>query len=88
MAACYHIGTALGLKQDMLDTIKRESADQREAMTKIITNWLRKNYNVEKVGEPSWEALANAVGSPIGGNNKAVAMEIAQEHGYSSGSGY
>ncbi len=80
-AQCYKIGTALRLKQDILDTIKQESADHTEALTKIITNWLRKNYNFEKFGEPTWNSLVEAVESPIGGGNTALAMKIAEDHG-------
>ena len=79
-ASCYKIGTALHLKQDELDAIKRESADCTEALIKIITSWLRKNYDLERFGEPTWKALVEAMASPIGGNNNALAMEIARKH--------
>lgn len=79
-AQCYKIGTALHLKQDDLDTIKRENADFAEALTKIISNWLKLNYNWQKFVKPTWKALVEAVASPIGGNNTALAMEIARSH--------
>ncbi len=80
-AQCYKIGTALHLKQDTLNTIRRESADHTEALTKIVTNWLLKNYNFKKFGVPTWNSLVEAVESPIGGNNTTLAMKIAQDHG-------
>ena len=79
-ASCYKIGTALHLKQDELDAIKGESADCTAALIKIITSWLRKNYNLERFGEPTWKVLVEAVANPIGGNNNALAMEIARKH--------
>ena len=85
-AECYKIGTALHLKQGELDAIKRESADCAEAMIKIITSWLRKNYDLERFGEPTWKALVEAVANPIGGNNNALAMEIARSHSAPSSS--
>ena len=72
------------MKQDDLDTVKRENADSAEALTKIISNWLRKNYNFERFGEPTWKALVEAVASPLGGNNTALAIEIATSHPKSS----
>ncbi len=79
-AECYNIGTFLKLRQGDLDTIRRSNVDFAEAMTAIINNWLKLNYNVEKFGEPTWKALVDAVASPMGGNNNAVAMEIARSH--------
>ncbi len=79
-AQCYKIGTALRLKQDTLDAIRQESTDHAEALTKIITNWLWKNYNFEKFGEPTWNSLAEAVERSTGGNNTALAMKIAADH--------
>lgn len=84
-ARCYHIGSALGLKQDILDTIKQESTDHAEALTKIITNWLRKNYNFDRFGEPTWKRLAEAMNSSVGGGNTALAMEIVEDHSHPQG---
>ena len=78
---CYNIGTALHLSQGTLDAIKKDNADDcTAAITKIIVNWLRKNYNFTRFGEPTWKALVEAVASRFGGNNNALAMEIAKDH--------
>lgn len=79
-AQCYNIGTALHLKQDTLETIKQKSADHAEALTKIVNEWLRRNYNFERFGEPTWKALSEAVGDPIGGANTALALKIKESH--------
>ena len=42
--------------------------------------WLMKNYNVEKFGDPTWQRLVEAVGHPAGGANMAVARRIARRH--------
>ena len=79
-AHCYKIGTALKLSDDTLDCIKRESADDAEAMIKIVASWLKLNYNWRRFGKPSWKALVEAVANPIGGDNTALAMKIAEKH--------
>ena len=42
--------------------------------------WLRQSYNIEKYGPPTWRKLVEAVGSPTGGNNRALAKGIASRH--------
>lgn len=79
-ADCYKIGICLHLKQSDLDSIKLKNNDFVEAMTEIISNWLKLNYNYQKFGKPTWKALVDAVGSPIGGNNTGLAEEIAKRH--------
>lgn len=79
-AHCYKIGTALRLSDDTLSCIKKESADDAEAMIKVVTDWLKLNYNWKRFGKPSWKALVKAVASPIGGDNTALAIKIAEKH--------
>ena len=47
---------------------------------RVLTLWLKKNYNTEKHGEPSWELLAAAVGNPAGGNDSVLAESITRNH--------
>ena len=77
---CYKIGTCLHLRQNDLDCIKRRNDDFIDAMTEIISNWLKLNYNHRTFGKPTWKALVDAVRSPIGGNNTALAEKIAKRH--------
>ena len=43
-----------------------------------------KNYNVERFGEPTWQAVVKVVGCPAAGDNCALALTIATQHsGYS-----
>ena len=84
------IGVALRLKPDFLQSIDTwYSGDPRVCLSWMVMEWLKRNYNVEKFGEPSWRMLVDAVGNPAGGANMALAMDIARRHkarGLSSGS--
>ena len=72
-----HIGLALRLDHSELKKIERENRDNLEdCLTEVLTLWLKRNYNTEKFGEPSWELLAKAVAHPSGGNNVALAKNI------------
>ena len=79
-AQCYNIGACLKLKSSLLDKIESETPDHSKGLRKVISNWLLKNYNVEKFGEPTWKKLVEAVASSNGGNNTDLAMKIAANH--------
>ena len=75
------LGRALRLKADDLDTIRRENAhDANQALNDVLLLWLRQKYNVKRFGEPTWRMLVQAVDSPAGGNNHALAKKIAFKH--------
>ena len=75
-----HIGLALRLDPSELKKIERENRDNLEdCLTEVLTLWLKKAYNTERFGEPSWELLARAVAHPAGGNNPALAQEIGRK---------
>ena len=75
------IGIALRLKPNILDGIKAEnSGDPPACLTSTLTEWLNRNYNVKRFGEPTWQALVKAVGDPAGGANMALARDMARRH--------
>ena len=75
------IGIALRLKPSILDGISaRNSGDPPACLTSMVAEWLNKNYNVQRFGEPTWQGLLEAVGDPAGGDNTALAREIARRH--------
>ena len=75
------IGIALRLKSDTLDNIEtRCSNDPRRCLDLMVKEWLKRNYNVGKFGEPTWQKLVKAVNSPAGGANTALARDIAGRH--------
>ena len=75
------IGIALRLKPNVLDGIKAENnGDPPACLTSTVTEWLNRNYNVTKFGEPTWQKLVEAVAHPNGGANTAVARDTARKH--------
>ena len=80
------IGIALRLKPDVLENIEtRYHGDPRKCLSSMIVEWLKRNYNVEKFGEPTWRWLVEAVGDPAGGANTVLARKIATKHKVESG---
>ena len=77
----YQFGIELGLPLREMEAIKKAfQLDITQAFTEVLTIWLRQRYNVEKYGPPTWRRLVEAVDSPIGGSNHALAKKIAQHH--------
>ena len=75
------IGTALRLKSGVLDSIQAVSGSNPPAcLASMVTEWLRRNYNVKRFGEPTWQRLVEAVSHPAGGGNMALARDIARRH--------
>ena len=75
------IGSALRLKPDTLDnTETRCSNDPRWCLDLIVKEWLKRNYNVGKFGEPTLQKLVKAVNSTAGGANTVLARDIAGRH--------
>ena len=71
-----HIGLALRLDPDQVKRIEGENRRSEDCLTEVLTLWLKKNYNTERFGDPSWEMLVRAVGHRSGGNNPALAKEM------------
>ena len=75
------IGTALGLKPKLLEEIQAgNSGDPLACLSWVVMAWLKRNYNVKRLGEPTWQSLAESMGHPDGGANPAVARSIAVRH--------
>ena len=75
----------LGLPSGELQTIRQTNLQNiAQAFTEVLLTWLKQLYNVEKYGPPTWQRLVEAVGSPFGGNDHALAMRIAEKHHISS----
>ena len=72
---------ALRLNPDILDGIEtRYSGNPIDGLILMVTEWLRRKYNVKKFGEPTWQALVKAVAHPAGGANMALARDMARKH--------
>ena len=70
------IGLVLGISDSKLETIEANKSDVRDRLTDMLRLWLKRAYNVEKYGEPSWQSLREAVRSPAGGDSPALADDI------------
>ena len=75
------IGIALRLDPNILDGIQaKNSGDPQACLSSVVTEWLKRNYNVERFGEPTWQWLVDAVSDPAGGGNMALAKDLARKH--------
>ena len=79
--AYYQLGIELGLSPGKLESI-RAMYHQRinQAIIDVLLLWLRQDYDLQRHGHPTWRRLVEAVDSPNGGNNPALAINIANRH--------
>ena len=74
------IGTALGLRQDVLESIRNTEHSDQMQMTKMLTEWLRRNYDTKRFDMPTWKKLMEAIKARTGGGNTALAQRITEKH--------
>ena len=75
------VGLSLRLKKSTLDNIGAgHPGNPGAALNDVLSEWLNKNYNVGKFGDPTWRKLVATIMSPSGGNNRALAERIAAAH--------
>ena len=76
------VGIALRLRPSDLDSIETSphSTSPDKCLSEMLTHWLRKNFNVGRFGEPTWQRLVEVVMDPAGGANPALANSIAGKH--------
>ena len=75
------IGRGFRIDSGRLDQIQTDNhGDCEECLSGVLTCWLRKNYDVELFGEPTWRTVVKVVARPVAGNNCALAMTIAGRH--------
>ena len=76
----YQLGMALRLTSAVLNTVKTDESNSTRALSGVLEEWLKQNYNTKMHGEPTWRKLVEAVDNPAGGNDHALAKAIAAEH--------
>ena len=77
----YLFGIELGLPLREMEAIQKAfQLDIAQAFTTVLIRWLRHSYDVKRYGPPTWRRLVEAVDSPAGGNNHALAKTIAENH--------
>ena len=67
------IGLVLGISDSNLHTIEVNNSKVEDCLREMLKLWLNKVYLVARYGNPSWQALREAVRKPSGGNNPALA---------------
>ena len=74
------IGRALRLDPNLLERIRQKNhVDADDYLSDVLTEWLKKAYNVARFGDPSWKLLVEAMAHPAGGNDCALAEKIARK---------
>ena len=74
-------GEALRLIPISLKNIEiRHKFDPEECLRTTLSEYLMKNYNYCKHGNPSWRKIVEAISDRAGGNNNALALRIAEHH--------
>jgi len=75
------IGAAFGLQPGTLDIIRiAHPGDPAACLMDVVSEWLKKNYNVQQFGEPTWLRVVEVAAHPAGGNNFALAKEVEKKH--------
>ena len=71
---------SLRLSPDTIESIEANNRNvtSETCLRKALTHWLKKDYNHKRFGHPSYRKLCVSVSN--GGQNKALAEEIANEH--------
>ena len=70
-------GGHLSLKKSTIEIIRQNfPLSVERQLTEVVTDWLRWNYDYEKLGKPSWKILVKAVHLM----NSKLADSIAQKH--------
>ena len=81
----FELGRSLRLRNDDLEDIHKKHPNESDhdtdrALNDVLLLWLKKEYNVESFGPPTWRMLVEAVNKKSGGNNYELAKQIAQNH--------
>lgn len=70
-------GLALGVAMSDLKTISSEhKSHPKSCLREVVLTWLKKKYNVQENGPPTWKLLCSAVRARGGADNPALADRI------------
>ena len=75
-AKWHDLGLRLGLSPQHLEVIDSDGKETDDKLKKVLLEWLKRNYDTDKHGLPSWSALVNAV-EPT---DHALALTIKRNH--------
>ena len=75
------IGRGLRIDSGHLEMIQKDNpGSSKECLSGTLTCWLKRNYNVERFGEPTWRGVVKVVARPAAGDNCGLALSIAEKH--------
>lgn len=69
----------LGLTQQTICTINTQKLDPAGCLDLVLKKWLIQDYDLNKYPLPSWRQLVRAVDHNTGGQNPALAKNIASK---------
>ena len=72
-----YLGLSLGLHKHTLDIIEADYYSTNRRLREVLIRWLRRSYNTERYGPPSWKLLVAAVARC---DNHNLAERIAHRH--------
>ena len=73
-------GESLRLHPDLLNRIEASTTDVECCLERVLSEWLKREYDTSCFGLPSWLILVEAVVHHAGGINHAQAEQIAKRH--------
>ena len=73
-------GLALHLKPSLISTIEASNHDPERCLCRTLEEFLKKNYDFVKFGQPTWKLICQAVEHRAGGNDRALAETIAKAY--------
>jgi hypothetical protein len=76
------VGLLLRLHPNELGVIEADHVKEgvESCLCVVVEKWLNRSYDTATHGLPSWELLVAAIAHPVGGNNPALAEQIATKH--------
>lgn len=75
------IGRGFGIEPGRLEQIQLNNpGDCKKCLSDVLTCWLKRNYDVSRFGEPTWQTVVKVVARPVAGDNCALALDIAERH--------
>ena len=76
------VGLLLRLHPNELGVIEADNVQKgvTSCLRVVVEKWLNRSYDTATYGLPSWELLVAAIAHPVGGNNPALAEQIATKH--------
>ena len=74
------VGRALRLHPDLLNRIEASTTDVVRRLERVLSEWLKREYDTTRCGLPSWQLVVAAVAHPAGGKDHTLAEQIAKRH--------